>query len=113
MPTAAPRKSCKTVMSPRSTLDGNYLVFFVKDGDKQNVSFTGSVEEARQAACECADRIIRSQEQVTTQDLYDKGMLREAFEYGYLDCLASKYKTFAEVIEDKYHYSNGFWEVIE
>lgn len=113
IPTAAPRKSFKTVMSPRSTLDGNYLVFFVKDGDKQNVSFTGSIAEARQAACECADRIIRSQEQVTTQDLYDKGMLREAFEYGYLDCLASKYKTFAEVIEDKYHYSNGFWEVIE
>ncbi len=113
IPTAAPRKSFKTVMSPRSTLDGNYLVFFVKDGKEQKVTFAGSVIEAKQAACDCADRIIRSSEHVTTQDLYDKGMLKEAFEYGYLDCLASKYKTFAEVIEDKYIYSDGFWEVKE
>ncbi len=113
IPTAAPRKSFKTVMSPRSTLDGNYLLFFTKCISEKKVTFTGSVEEAVQAACECAERIIRSQEHVTTQDLYDSGMLKESFDYGYLDVIANHYKTFADVIKERFNYIDGYWEVKE
>ena len=113
IPTAAPRKSFKTVMSPRSTLDGNYLLFFTKDKNDKSASFSGNIEEAVRLACECAERIIRSQENVTTQDLYDSGMLKESFEYGYLDILAEHYKTFADVIKPNFKYTDGFWEVNE
>lgn len=111
IPVAAPRKSFKTVMSPRSTLDGNYLIFFVKDAQFRNAEFAGSIDDAVMAACECASRIVCSLEHVTTQDLYDKGMLKEAFEHGYLETLAGKYKTFAEVIKGKLKYTDGYWEV--
>ena len=39
IPTATPRKSFKTVMSPRSTLDGNYLLFFEKSKQIEIVEF--------------------------------------------------------------------------
>ena len=111
IPTATPRKSFKTVMSPRSTLDGNYLLFFEKSKQIEIVEFPGSKDDAILAACECAERIIRSREKVTTQDLYDRGMLKEAFEYGYLDILSEQYKTFADVIKGHFKYADGYWEV--
>lgn len=111
IPTPSPRKSFKTVMSPRSTLDGNYLLFFRKSKeDRQNV-FEGSAADAVQAAIKCAENIIRTNENVTTQDLYDHGMLREAFEDGYLSILAESYDTFAEVIRDKFTYEDGYWRL--
>lgn len=113
IPTAAPRKSFKTVMSPRSTLDGNYLLFFIKDKKDKAEGFSGSIEDATKLACECAERIIRSKEKVTTQDLYDSGMLKESFDYGYLDILAERYKTFADVIKTSFKFSEGYWEVNE
>jgi hypothetical protein len=113
IPTAAPRKSFKTVMSPRSTLDGNYLLFFVKDGGLENKDFKGDLSDAIEMASACAERIIRSQEHVTTQDLYDQGMLKESFEEGYLLTLSQKFKSFADVLKGRYKYSDGYWEVLE
>ena len=111
IPTATPRKSFKTVLSPRSTLDGNYLVFFIKDASSSVELFDGTIEDAEALAYECAYKIICSSEKVTTQDLYDRGMLKEAFERGYLEILSKKYKTFADVLKDKLKYCNGYWEV--
>ena len=113
IPTAAPRKSFKTIMSPRSTLDGNYLLFFVKDSNLVAKSFSGDITDAVEMACSCAERIIRSQEHVTTQDLYDQGMLKEAFEEGYLVTLSEKYKSFVDVIKDRFRFDNGYWEALE
>ena len=111
IPTAAPRKSFKTVMSPGRTMDGNYLLFFVKDTKTDTKEFSGDITEAIEMASACAERIIRSQKKVTTQDLYDKGMLKEAFEEGYLNMLSENYKTFADVIKGRFQYLNGYWEV--
>lgn len=113
VPTPAPRKSFKTIMSPKSTLDGNYLLFFVKGDVPAERQVVQDVNEAVEMASECADRIIRSREHVTTQDLYDQGMLEEAFEHGYLATLSNSYKTFADVIKDRFKYKDGYWEVIE
>lgn len=112
IPTAAPRKSFKTIMSPRSTLDGNYLLFFVKDSNLAVKSFNGDITDAIEMANSCAERIIRSQGRVTTQDLYDQGMLKEAFEEGYLVVLSEKYKSFVDVIKDRFRFNNGYWEVL-
>lgn len=113
IPTASPRKSFKTVMSPKSTLDGNYLIFFTKDSLHVGKRFSGDIVDAVEMASECAERIIKSQEYVTTQDLYDQGMLSEAFEEGYLTVLSDKYKTFSDVLKGKFNYENGYWEVSE
>ena len=113
IPTATPRKSFKTIMSPRSTLDGNYLLFFIKDSESGNKEFKGDLSDAIEMANSCAESIIRSREHVTTQDLYDQGMLKEAFEEGYLFTLSKKYKTFADVLRDNCKYENGYWEVQE
>lgn len=113
IPTATPRKSFKTIMSPNSTLDGNYLLFFIKDNRSCNKTFEGDFEDAKEMATLCAENIIRSRERVTTQDLYDQGMLKEAFEEGYLPVLSAKYRTFADVIRNSFNYENGYWEVQE
>lgn len=113
IPTAAPRKSFKTIMSPKSTLDGNYLLFFIKDRKTKPKEFNGTLSDAVEKAKACAEKIICSRKEVTTQDLYDLGMLKESFEDGYLTILAEKFRTFADVIKDYYKYENGFWEVLK
>lgn len=113
IPTATPRKSFKTIMSPKSTLDGNYLLFFIKDSRSRKKTFEGDLEDAKEMATLCAENIIRSRERVTTQDLYDQGMLKEAFEEGYLPVLSARFRTFADVLRDSCYYENGYWEVQE
>lgn len=113
IPTPAPRKSFKTVMSPNSTLDGNYLLFFVKDGSFITKEFKGELADAVEMVKARAESIIQSREHTTTQDLYDQGILKEAFEKGYLFLLSENYKTFADVLKNSYKHNNGYWEVQE
>ena len=39
-------------------------------------------------------------------------MLKEAFEEGYLVVLSEKYKSFVDVIKDRFRFNNGYWEVL-
>lgn len=109
IPSASPRKSFKTVITPKATLNGNYIVVFQKKTFSEEHKFRGNLDEAKKLAIECARRIISEHTEVTSQDLYDCGMLREAFEYGYLQILSKKYKTFIEVISDSFVFENGIW----
>lgn len=109
IPSAAPRKSFKTVMTPKGTLDGNYIVVFQKRKTVGIPQFNGSVNDAKKLAVECASRIMAERKEVTSQDLYDYGMLRDAFEFGYLQVLSTKYKTFVDVISDSFEFKNGLW----
>lgn len=109
IPIAAPRKSFKTVMSPKSTLDGNYILIFKKSMSYSENHFNGTVDEAVNLAVECARKILRTRQNVTSQDLYDFGMLKDAIEIGYLNSLSLKYKTFIDVIKEEFLFKNGYW----
>ena len=109
IPIAAPRKSFKTIMSPKSTLDGNYILIFKKSMNYTENEFKGTTENAVTLAVECAQGILRTRENVTSQDLYDLGMLKNAIEVGYLDCLSLKYTTFIDVIKGQFLFENGYW----
>lgn len=109
IPIAAPRKSFKAIMSPKSTLDGNYVVVFQKNDFRKANVFNGSLDDAKYMAVECARRIITSGIDVTTQELYDRGMLRDAFEEGYINILADSYKSLAEVISGDFECIDGLW----
>lgn len=109
IPSAAPRKSFKTVMTPKGTLDGNYIVAFQKRETSLLPHFDGTLAEAKNLAIECAKRIITERKDVTSQDLYDYGMLKESFERGYLQLLSTKYKSFIDVINDSFVFENGVW----
>lgn len=109
IPSATPRKSFKTVMTPKGTLDGNYIVVFQKRATTKQHPFSGSIDDAKKLAIECAGRIISECTEVTSQDLYDCGMLKESFEHGYLQVLSTKYKTFIDVINDSFVFQDGLW----
>ena len=109
IPVAAPRKSFKTIMSPKSTLDGNYVLIFKKTIINIDKQYTGTMNDAVSLAAECASSIIRTRVNVTSQDLYDYGMLKNAIEEGYLECLSKKYSTFIDVIKGKFEFENGYW----
>ncbi len=109
IPSAAPRKSFKTVMTPKGTLDGNYIVVFQKKAVRESVQFDGTVEDAKALAVTCAQKIISEHTEVTSQDLYDCGMLKDSFELGYLPVLAKKYATFVDVIAGEFTFSEGLW----
>lgn len=109
IPSAAPRKSFKTIMTPKGTLDGNYIVVFQKRTTIESPEFYGTVDEAKKLAIECAKRIIATRKEVTSQDLYDCGMLKDSFEHGYLQILSTKYKSFVDVINDSFVFQDGLW----
>jgi hypothetical protein len=46
---------------------------------------------------------------VTSQNLYDEGLLQNAFEEGYLNTLASIYSSLTEAIKDDFDYIDGIW----
>ena len=71
--------------------------------------FNGTIDEAKKLAVECAKRIIAERKEVTSQDLYDCGMLKESFERGYLQILSTKYKSFVDVINDFFVFQDGLW----
>lgn len=107
-PIGSPRKSFKTIMSPNSTLDGNYVIVFRKRQQHQPV-FEGSIVDAEKAAMDCARKIIQENNKTTSQDLYDRGMLKDSVEKGYLGLLASKYHSFVDVIASSFKYEKGYW----
>lgn len=109
IPSATPRKSFKAIMTPKGTLDGNYIVVFQKREISGVPLFDGTLDDAKKLAIECADRIIATRKEVTSQDLYDCGMLKESFERGYLQILSTKYKTFIDVINDSFVFQDGLW----
>ena len=109
IPSATPRKSFKTIMTPKGTLDGNYIVVFQKRAISETPQFNGTIDEAKKLAVECAKRIIAERKEVTSQDLYDCGMLKESFERGYLQILSTKYKSFVDVINDFFVFQDGVW----
>lgn len=109
IPSAAPRKSFKAIMTPKGTLDGNYIVAFQKRTTIGLPKFEGTVNEAKNLAIKCAERIITSRKEVTSQDLYDYGMLKDSFECGYLQVLSTHYKSFVDVISDSFVFQNGLW----
>lgn len=109
IPSAAPRKSFKAVMTPKGTLDGNYIVVFQKRVTIEYPQFVGTLDEAKKLAIESAERIIATRKEVTSQDLYDCGMLKESFERGYLQILSTKYKSFVDVINDSFVFQDGLW----
>lgn len=109
IPSATPRKSFKTIMTPKGTLDGNYIVVFQKRTTIEHPEFEGTVDEAKKLAIECAERIITTRKEVTSQDLYDYGMLKDSFECGYLQILSTQYRSFVDVISDSFVFQDGLW----
>lgn len=107
-PIAAPRKSFKTIMSPKSTLDGNYVIVFRKRR-QHSMIFEGTIHDAERGAIESARRLIASGSPITSQDLYDNGVLKHAIEMGYLGLLASKYRTLIDVVEPVFECVDGYW----
>lgn len=109
IPSATPRKSFKAIITPKGTLDGNYIVVFQKRATIEFSEFDGSVDEAKKLAIECAERIVATRKEVTSQDLYDYGMLKDSFERGYLQILSTQYKSFVDVISDSFVFQDGLW----
>ena len=64
IPSATPRKSFKTIMTPKGTLDGNYIIVFQKRETIESPQFSGTVDEARELAIKCAERIIATRKAV-------------------------------------------------
>ena len=50
-------------------------------------------------------------DKVTSQDLYDLGLLKDSIEKGYLHVLSTKYSTFLDVIKKEYQFENGYWRI--
>jgi len=96
-------------MSPKGTLDGNYIVVFRKKATYERAEFKGTLEAAKKLAVECAREIITARTAVTSQELYDCGMLKNAFELGYLSVLAKKYVSFIDVIAEEFDFEDGLW----
>lgn len=104
------RKTMKTVMSPNSTLEGNYLIIFSKN--KVPTKELYSVNEYEKRCKEVArDIILKMGGAATSKDLYDKGMLLDSIENNYLKDISIKYKTFVDIVKNEFDFKEGYWRI--
>jgi hypothetical protein len=82
------------VGSTRCAIKRKAAQYSSEDGTPRNGAVANSIDEAKKLAVECAKRIIAERKEVTSQDLYDCGMLKESFERGYLQILSTKYNIY-------------------
>lgn len=103
------RRSFKTVLSPNRTLDGNYLIVFRKR-DIHPPVFEGDIGVAVERCIKVAKSIIRELGgSANSQDLYDRGLLKDTIESGSLYLLAKNYNTFLDVVKGRFKFSSGDW----
>ena len=111
IPTISGRKSFKTAMSPKCTLDGNNIVVFRKTDVSDTIVYDGSLEDAVHCTLDCARALLMERGYATTGDMYDYGLLDNAAKKGYLKVISSKYSSFDRLLKDNFVHENGYWRI--
>ena len=70
-----------------------------------------TLDDAEHAVVTKAISIIEKKDVVTTQDLYDLGLLKESIEQGYIHVLSNKYKSFTDILSKELVFDNGSWRI--
>lgn len=96
----AKSNTLKNIISPKKSLNGDCILFFIKD----SIPFyyqegLESVEEVEKNIIYQAKFLVLKHTALSTPELYDKGLMEVLIQNGWLSTLSRKYKTLVDIFE--------------
>ena len=94
------KNTLKNIISPKKSLNGDAILFFIKEKSILNVANEiEDIEEMERNIIKHAKFIIKQKGAVTTPELYDDGMMEFIIHNGWLHKLSVKYKSLVDIFE--------------
>lgn len=96
----AKSNTLKNIISPKKSLNGDCILFFIKDsGTKMFRKGSESLEDVEKNIIRQAKFLVRQNTSLSTPELYDKGLMEILIQNGWLSTLAQKYKSLVDIFE--------------
>lgn len=89
----------KNIISPKKSLNGDCILFFIKDDGAQLHQGTESIEEIEKNLIKQAKFLVRQYGSLSTPELYDNGLMEVLIQNGWLSPLSNKYKSLVDIFE--------------
>lgn len=89
----------KNIISPKKSLNGDCILFFIKEYGNTLHQGTESIEEIELNLIRQAKFLVRQHGALSTPELYDNGLMEVLIQNGWLSTVSNKYKTLVEIFE--------------
>lgn len=89
----------KNIISPKKSLNGDSILFFVKDSAAFPRIAPESLEEIERSIIRQSRLLVQSHSGLSTPQLYDDGLMEMLIHNGWLPILSEKYSTLVELFE--------------
>lgn len=89
----------KNIISPKKSLNGDCIIFFIKDDGTRLNQGTESIEEIEKNIIRQAKFLVRQYGALSTPELYDNGLMEVLIQNGWLSILSNKYKSLVDIFE--------------
>lgn len=96
------KNTLKNIISPKKSLNGDAVLFFVKQHTITNINYDDnieSIEEIEQNIVKHAKYAINKYGPLTTPELYDDGIMEFIIHNGWLSKLSTHYKSLVDIFE--------------
>lgn len=107
-------KTVKNILSPKKSLGGDAILFFENTRQKLPQHITSfSANEIEHFVFLEAKKLLEKHGDLSTQELYDIGIMEMLIENGWLEQLSTKYKTLVDIFEAHFIWKreSGKWHL--
>lgn len=95
----AKSNTLKNIISPKKSLNGDCILFFVKDTGMRQADGLESLPEIEENLVNQARQLIGQYGPLSTPALYDRGLMEVMIQNGWLGTMAKRYKSLVELFE--------------
>ncbi len=95
----AKSNTLKNIISPKKSLNGDCILFFVKDPYIVPNNGTESIEEIEKNIIRQIRAMAMQKDSISTPELYDNGLMEVLIQNGWLKTLSKKYKSLVDIFE--------------
>lgn len=105
------KMTLKNILSPKKSLQGDSLLFFIKEEKNYKFNPNESLEEIIENIILHIQTEILQNDGLTTTQLMDNGLMEYIIQNGWLDPLSKNYKTIIDIIQPyvEWDSQNGKW----
>lgn len=105
------KMTLKNILSPKRSLQGDSLLFFIKEKQDYKSHSNESIDEIIENIILHIEAEISQNNGLTTTQLMDNGLMEYIIQNGWLEVLSKKYKTIVDIIQPYFDWDNtkGKW----
>ncbi|UZT82891.1 DNA methyltransferase [Caproicibacterium sp. BJN0003] len=89
----------KNIISPKKSLNGDSVLFFIKDNAVISHRANEGIEEIEQNIVRQSKYMVKTNTALSTPELYDNGIMEILIQNGWLEKLSEKYSSLVDIFE--------------